>query len=145
MGTMRKLFCFKWTRSSLLVGIMILGLIGGCTPLIDIDIVVDNTAGNCPSGGRGGGGGPQLPPGGACTTTNLSSAADANRYNNAKNVATGHAITDHSHMCKAGTVMCASSPGSMACPYPTYKPCKTLYMPDVPPNGLVGTCQCGCP
>lgn len=143
MGTNRQVFRLKAIAWSTL---LLAGLIGGCTPLIDIKVEIDNTVSTCPSGGRGGGGGQELPPGGTCTASTLSSSTDANLYNNAKNVSTGQPITDHIHMCNTGSGMCGSNPGSKYCPtYPTVKACKTLFTPDVPPNGLTGTCQCGCP
>ena len=145
MRTLGQLFELKETAGNLLGSLLLVGLLGGCgLPFIDIDVQVVNTAGACPSGGMKGVP-PELPPGGGCNTTTVSSPTDANLYNNAKNVATGLAITDHNHMCKAGSVVCQSSPGSKYCPFPTVKACKTLFTPDVPPNGLVGTCQCGCP
>lgn len=126
---------------SLIGGLMLAGLLGACS---SVDVSVNTSC--PPSNMRSTISNPPDEPGaGACTPTPaLQSPTDANLYNNAKNTATNQPITDHIHMCNVGTFMCQSSPGTKLCGG-TYKPCKTRYTPDVPPNGLTGNCQCGCP
>jgi hypothetical protein len=140
MRNLRQVFNHKGAAWSLVGGLLLAGLLSGCgsgSKFVEVQVQVDT----CPSGG------PMrtLSEGGACRPTpQLQDPTNANLYNNAKNTATGLAITDSVHMCNAGTYMCQSSPGTKLCGG-TYKPCKTLYTPDAPPNGLTGNCQCGCP
>jgi hypothetical protein len=138
MRTSGRLFELKGTAGNLLGGLLLAGLLGGCgLPFIDVDVQVVATAGGCPSGGTR----TDIQPGGGCNKETISSPTDANKYGNAKDTGTGLAITDHSHMCTSG-VICQSSPGTYYCPFPTLKPCKTLWTQT---SGLNGTCQCGCP
>ena len=131
MGTLRQQF--KLTAHSLIAGLILAGLLGGCTePFVKVTVQVDT----CQAGGMGKQFGPP-PEIGACMKNNVTSPIDANVWNNnnAWDMVTNTRITDHSHICSSGFI-CQSSPGSQGCPILS-KPCMTKWN-----NGV---CSCGCP
>jgi hypothetical protein len=133
MGTLRQLFNLKETAWSLVGGLLLLGLLGGCEPFVNVVVQVDNT---CQAGGTGSGMGRKIPDAGTCTLGPvLTAPADA--YG-AHIYPTGGIITDHTHTCNAGTRKCASSPGTC-----NFKSCWTRFHPDTP-GALTGACTCDC-
>lgn len=134
MRTLRQLFKFKETACNLAVGLLLAGLLDGCTePFVNVIVQVDT----CQAGGAGKPFGPLEPPG-ACQTKQLTTRTDANEYsnNNAWDMVTNKRITDHTHFCNANTTKCQSSPGSKVCSG-FDKPCMTKW--------TNGSCICGCP
>ena len=140
MRNFRRLFKLKQTAWSLIGGLMLAGLLGGCqTPFIDIKVQVDT----CPPGGAGRSIPIDPPIVGACTPTPpLTDLTDPNLNNNGYfNTATKTTLFDHIHRCNASTWMCQSNPGSTFCGG-INKVCKTRFTPT---SGNNGNCLCGCP
>jgi len=135
MGTLRKLFEPKVTTWNLVGGLLLVGLLGGCTtPFVNVVVQVDT----CPSGS----GGPRTPldPPGACTLNT------ANPYN-------GPLIPQNYKVCKdfnnntipctgnemcTGTTsrVCADSPGNE-----NRKLCKSVWKQSAA-GSMNGTCVC---
>ena len=135
MGTLPQMLKFNGTMWSLGIGLLLAGLLGGCTkPLVNVEVNVDT----CQAGAMGRS--IEEPPApGACNLSPILTApTDANRYNNAWDMVSNTKITDHTHMCNAGGTnrTCSSNPGSQLCGG-TYKLCITKW------NN--GACSCGCP
>ena len=139
MRNLRRLFKLKHTAWSLIGGLMLAGLLGGCqTPFIDIKVQVDNMAGTCPSGGTTRVVDSSIPLDGGCTLGPILTAP-ADAYG-AHIHPTGGIITDHNHTCTVGngSRKCASSPGTC-----NFKACWTRFVPDSP-GALTGKCSCDC-
>ena len=130
MRTLRKLFKFKGTACSLTVGLLLAGLLGGCTePFVNVAVQVDTT---CQAGGMGR---PIVdpPPPGACTAPYVSWAGkSADGFWNSQ---TGLQIPGGSGLtCASGSVKCQSTnPGTC-----TMVPCKSWYRPSNQ------SCSCAC-
>lgn len=141
MRALRQLFKFKGTACSLAVGLLLAGLLAGCTePFVNVIVQVDT----CQAGSTGKPFGPPPPPGACMKTSVLTVPTDPNLYNNGYfNTATKTILYDHTHRCNTGGTnkMCQSSPGSTYCSgIPTQ--CKTRFTPT---GGSNGTCDCDCP
>jgi hypothetical protein len=138
MRNLAKQLKLNRAMSSLVGSLMLVGLLGACNT---VTVTVDT----CPPGSVRNISSINTPPDepGACNSTPLlTSPTDAyNALNTANN---NLPITDHNHTCNVGTRKCKSSPGTCLVGG-VYKPCKTYFTPDVPPNGLTGNCNCGCP
>ncbi len=130
MRTLRKLFKFKGTACSLTVGLLLAGLLGGCTePFVNVAVQVDTT---CQAGGMGRPIGDPPPPG-ACTAPYVSWAGkSADGFWNSQ---TGLQIPGGSGLtCASGSVKCQSTnPGTC-----TMVPCKSWYRPSNQ------SCLCDC-
>ena len=122
--------------TTLLIGCLMAALLGGCK-FVEVFVQVDT----CPTstGTRVvTAGGPPADEGG-CQSMQLTSAVDAyGALNTANN---NQPITDHNHLCNAGTWKCKSSPGSCLMGG-LWKPCKTYFSPT---SGNNGNCACNCP
>jgi hypothetical protein len=136
MGTMRQLLNLRETRHCLFVALMLFGLVGGCGPLIDIDVKVDNMAGSCPSGGSRGG--PGFPAGGACSlnpTTPYNGSLIPANHKVCKNSSNQTINCLGTEMCTGGTSrVCNDPPGSER-----GTTCKSVWKQT---SGTNGTCSC---
>ena len=130
MRNLRQLFQLKGTTWSLVGGVLLAGLLGGCTtPLIDVKVSVDNT---CPTGGSG----MRVPidniEAGACITPFISwsgqSAVGFWDSSTSLQIPIGSTLT-----CASG-VKCRTTPGNCG----IGKPCKSWYRPSN------GQCLCDC-
>jgi hypothetical protein len=136
MRTLRTLFKPKVTTWNLVGGLLLVGLLGGCTtPLVNVAVQVDT----CPSGG----GGPRTPldPPGYCS---INSTAPYN----------GPLIPQNYKVCKAfdgttinctGNEMCTGST-SRVCNDPpgndsNRKPCKSVWKQSAA-GSMNGDCSC---
>jgi hypothetical protein len=131
----------KKSAQKIVVGtLLMIGLLEGCThPFIDVSVKVDT----CPpsTGTRvvSTGSPPEGVDGGCRSTMPLTTATDAFGALNAAN--SNQPITDHVHLCNAGTWMCQASPGSCFMGG-QWKLCKTYFAPT---TGNNGNCACNCP
>jgi len=128
MRTLRQLFKFKGTACSLGVGLLVAGLLGGCTtPFVNVVVEVDT----CQAGGTGRSFGPPPPPG-ACTTPFTPwSGKSADLFWNSQ---TGQQIPSGSGLTCVSGMKCAALPGN--CGFG--KPCKSWYRPSNQ------SCLCDC-
>jgi hypothetical protein len=142
MRTSRQPWKFKRIACSLAVGLLLAGLLGGCTePFVNVVVQVDTT---CQAGGMGRPIGEPPGPGACILTPVLTAPTDPNLFNTGYfNTATKTILSDHNHRCNAGGTnkMCQSSPGSTMCGG-INKICKTRFTPT---SGNNGNCTCGCP
>ena len=128
MGTMRQLFKFNNATRNLVAGLLLAGLLGGCTePFVKVTVQVDT----CQAGGMG----KQideLPPPGGCITPFISWAGHS--ADGLWNSSTGLQIPAGSGLTCASGVKCQATPGSCG----IGKPCKSWYRPSNQ------SCVCDC-
>jgi hypothetical protein len=116
MGNTRQLFASATKR--LLAGFLLVGLLGGCEPLVKVTVQVDT----CQAGGMGRQFG-DIDGVGACTTPFISWAGkSADGFYNSQ---TGNLIPSGSGLTCASGVKCQASPGNCG----IGKPCKSWYRP----------------
>jgi len=129
MGTLRQLFKLRRTAWSLVGGLLLVGLLGGCsTPFIDIDVSVQ--VDTCPSGA----GGPRqpLPEPGACTNGGTGSIPPP-PATICKNASGAPMNCPTGATCTSG-YKCGSPPGTE-----NRKTCKTIWTQI---SGTSGSCIC---
>jgi len=138
MRILRQLFNLKRTACNLVGGLLLVGLLGGCTPLVNVAVQVDNT---CSSGGS-----PsrsiESPAPGTCSLN------PATPYNGPLIPANYKVCKDFNHNTVActGNEMCTGSTGSRVCNDPPgselgRKMCKSVWTQSVA-GSMNGTCQC---
>ena len=132
MRNFRRLFKLKQTAWSLIGGLMLAGLLGGCqTPFIDIKVQVDNMAGACPSGGTRVLNSEDPPGIGGCNNGGTGPIVVSNTI--CKNASGGTMQCQSSFICSAGN-KCAVPPGTE-----NRKSCKTIWTQT---SGNNGSCSC---
>jgi len=133
MRTVRQLFKLKRSVYNLVGGFLLAGLLGACTPLVNVAVEVDNT---CSSGG--GGPGRSIEPPGACI---LNPATPYNgplipaNYKVCKDFNNNTIACTGNEMC-TGIRVCANSPGSE-----NRKICKSVWKQSAA-GSMNGTCSC---
>lgn len=128
MGNLRSSRTVKETAWNLIVGLLLVGLIGGCK-FVEVYVNVDS----CPAGQKmtipGGGGGcyqgSQINPPVAATGAYIQGTSPA-------------VYADSTYQCTSGTY-CGSIPGTCQ-----FKKCIWVFTPDSP-GSKTGSCSCGCP
>lgn len=130
MRTLQQLFKLNRTACNLVGGLLLVGLLGGCTPLVNVAVQVDTT---CSSGG---GPGRPLEPPGACSVMNPYSGPllpqnykVCKDFNNVTIPCTGN------ENC-TGPNRCNNSPGNE-----NRKICKTVWKQSAA-GSMNGACTC---
>jgi hypothetical protein len=135
MRNLRQLFQLKRPAWSLIAGLMLAGLLGGChTPLIDIKVDVDNT---CQTGGNGTR--MATPEAGACLFQSYTGAIPTGTI--CKN-AGGIIACPTGATCSSGTGSrkCRTTPGTC-----DGVSCKTYWLQTGGSSSTTGVCSCPCP